>query len=517
MWVRERLVAADDRRRSGVHYTAGALADHVCSLTIDASQRPSAIWDPACGAGGFLLAAARRANPDEDRADVVEGLWGTDTDERSCDVARVVLALWAGSDVEANIGVGDALCELAPVCGGEKRVVVTNPPFLSPLSKTTRSSSDRESALRERFGHRRGAYTDEAALFALVALDWLGDGDRAGLVLPQSLLSNRDGATLRTAVEQTAALIHLWRDDGDVFDAAVSVCAVVLERGSLQENVDRSTGLPPVASTPRPRDPWPALLLDETTIPPVTLPSNANLGEVATCVAGFRDEYYALADLVHESDGAAGTATLVTSGAVDVLSSSAGHLPQRFAKRRWANPVVDTVALTGRASAGDRAARWHIDTLIPKVFVASQTKLVEAVVDPDGQALAVTPLMMAMPIDPSISVWMLAAALSSPPVAAHLRSTRAGSGMSRDAMRLSASSLRELPQPVDRGAWIAAGTLVEDLAQEPLEAAARVDLLRAFATRATDAYGIDDPLLVSWWLALAEANWMRSAELRARK
>jgi type I restriction-modification system DNA methylase subunit len=71
-------------------------------------------------------------------------------------------------------------------------VVVGNPPFLNQLSRAT-------SRRPQRFGG--GPYADAAAEFLALAMRLARPGGRVGLVLPQSLLSTRDAAAIRAAVD----------------------------------------------------------------------------------------------------------------------------------------------------------------------------------------------------------------------------------------------------------------------------------------------------------------------------
>ena len=161
------LQGADDRRRRGAFFTppdvAAALVGHVVG--------GGTVVDPACGAGVFLLAAARRLYEDgcADRRTLVRRcLFGADVDSASVVATRRILAAWAGVDSDEVVGVvvGDPLRDGSSVWPDRPPdgfdSVVGNPPFLGQLrSSTARTDRDR-ALLGERFGSLMGAYTDAA-------------------------------------------------------------------------------------------------------------------------------------------------------------------------------------------------------------------------------------------------------------------------------------------------------------------------------------------------------------------
>ena len=105
--------------------------------------------------------------------------------------------------------------------------------------------------------------------------------------------------------------------------------------------------------------------------------------------ANFRDEYYALVPAV--SDDADGP-RFVTSGLIDPGRSLWGERPVKFAKRAFRHPRVDLAKLDGRF------ADWARHKLVPKVLVANQTSLVEAVADPDGAWIPGVPITSIVPL-----------------------------------------------------------------------------------------------------------------------
>src|SRR5690606_38855482 len=108
---------APEARAAGAHYRPGALAARLEALGVPGpGGAPMRGWDPACGGGAFLLAAADAlVAAGVPPAEVVaQRLWGTDVDPGAVAVAEAALVWWAhrhGVDARpgSHLGVGDAL------------------------------------------------------------------------------------------------------------------------------------------------------------------------------------------------------------------------------------------------------------------------------------------------------------------------------------------------------------------------------------------------------------------------
>ena len=129
---------------------------------------------------------------------------------------------------------------------------------------------------------------------------------------------------------------------------------------------------------------------------------------------------------------------------------------------------------------------WIRDRLVPKVLVASQTRLIEAIVDVDGRCVPCTPVVSVEPVG-GPSIWHLAALLISPVATAWLVTEAAGTALSAAAVRVSAATLAALPLPDDEQAW--------DIAAE----AARNGDVAACGRAMLQAHAVDDDALYAWW------------------
>ena len=462
------------RKQLGAWYTPPDLVDTVVDAVITPEfvagrALPLTVLDPACGDGRFLLAAARRLHD----LGAAAALTGCDLDASAIGAARARLPS------DAELVEADALT--TPWRERRFDLVIGNPPFLSQLAaSTTRGGASRRGG---------GPYADAAAEFLALAGELVDpDGGHVALVLPQSLLASRDAAAIRCSIGERAQMVWSWWSHRRVFDAPVHVCVVAFEFG-MPEPHDRRENWAHVATS---RQGVPAV--------PERLLVDGRLGDRARLNANFRDEYYGMVPAV--GDHPSGP-RLITSGLVDPARSWWGERPVTFARQRYERPRVDLDRLD------DDMVRWARRRLVPKVLVANQTRIVEAVCDPDGEWLPAVPVLGVYPTgshwddtehrpahEVASASWEIAAVLTSSVASAWLWHRGAGTGLSADSIRLSPVTLGALPWPAgDLGA--ATGAL-------------REGDVRGCSTAVTRAYGIADAAaLEGWWTALLERVEMR--------
>jgi len=470
-----------ERRQGGIHYTPEPIAMELVARAMAGRVEP-AVGDPACGGGALLLAAARRlADHGVAHRDVLDRLWGADIDPVAVATAEVALTLWAGCPpASGHLVVADSLLDPP---WPPTDVVVGNPPFATPLSATRARSSARVDTLRSSLGPSVAAYTDDAALHLLAATRLTRPGGSLALLVPRSLLGARDAAPVRGAVEELGTVREVWVPSHR-FDAAVDVCAIVVDRTRAAR--------PPADRAARPRT-WSFHLARAEGVPGVAMPEGATVGEVAAVVAGFRQEYYDLLPHLAEAVERPGGRPVVTTGLVDLGAVRWGQAPARVGGRSWEAPVVDGSVL------GRRGAAWAARTGVPKVLVAGQSRIIETAVDTTGTLLPVVPVVAVLA--PGERLWPLAAALAAPPVVAWAAAEVAGTGRSPRALRVGAPLLRRVPLPPDDEAWQAGSA-----------ALAAGDLF-AFALAMTEAYRCD-PSVARWWCEQAKVAWSPARVLR---
>lgn len=446
------------RKQLGLYYTPPDLCALLTARTladIDATgdwadrdrDRPVTVLDPACG-DGRLLEAIR----------VELHLRGHTVELVGCDVDATALA--SITHPRTRTIHASAL----EYDWGDERfdIVIGNPPYLSQMAAgTTRGGSSR---------HGGGPYADAAAEFLSLAVRLADpDGGRVALVLPQSILASRDAGPIRADVDDRAELAwSWWVQEQQLFDANVNVCVLGFRR--------------PRREPPHPLA-WTRVVTDELGIPPLdptTLTTDGTIGDRAELNVNFRDEYYALVPAV--SDAAHGP-PLVTSGLIDPGVNRWGQRPVKFAKRTFVAPRVDLDRLDARFSD------WARRKLVPKVLVANQTRIVEAVADPEGAVLPGVPVTTVTPLaGPGAAelVWQLAAVLTCPVASALSWHHGAGTGLSTTTVRLTPAGLAALPWPSG------------DLA--PATAALRAGDVPGCGRAVMSAYDIDDDALLTWWL-----------------
>jgi hypothetical protein len=507
--VHEVLLGYQHRRRRGVFYTPGEVAQRLVEAATSTWEPPTAprVGDPASGGGAFLLAAGVWLESlGLDRRTIVdELLWGVDIDPTAAMVTEAALALWAaehGSDARPHVAVADSLRSGLDAWDPPARpfdLVIGNPPFQNQLERRTARDRDTASALRERFGGVVVGYVDTASLFLVAACRLTRPGGRVALVVPQSFLAARDAEPARAALLEQAALTGLWLPRAALFEASVRVCVPVLERAGEPRSVTRWSGetmdpAPPWGGgSPPMSQSWAPLAADLIGAPSVATSTASTLGEWATATAGFRDQFYGLIPFVEEAEATSRRPRLVTSGLIEP-GALAGGKAVRFAGRRFENPGVDIERL--EASDG-RLAAWGRARLVPKVVVATQSRVLEAAVDEEGCWWPSVPVI-AVHADPD-QLWLVAAAINSPFASAWACQRATGAALSDGAIKLSAAQVLELPLPLDRGAWESGADLLTAVARERSPDRQRRALLEFGATMSA-AYELDHTVL-EWWRA----------------
>jgi SAM-dependent methyltransferase len=380
---------ASHRKQFGVHYTPDALVRAIVAEAVFPGAG-SAV-DPACGDGRFLIASGLPETIGVDLDPAAPGLVRDDALKRD----------WGGATFD---------------------VVLGNPPFLNQMARATTRGG------RSSFGG--GPYANAAAEFLALALRLARPGGRIGMVLPQSLLAARDAAPIRRLVDEHAALRWMWWSPTRMFDASVRVWAGVWEVGATQREVRRSYGpdFAPIDTIDRPAT-WSGLITDHAVGSANEGPS---LGSIATFRQNFRDQYYGLVGVVGDDvDGP----PLITSGLIDPGVCHWGRRPVRFAKQRYEAPRVDLDRLD------DRMRRWADERLVPKILIANQTRVIEAVHDRDGAWLPSVPVVTCFTDKPDRVLHVLASDTANRWVHHH----HAGSGLSAGTVRLSPDLLASIP------------------------------------------------------------------------
>jgi hypothetical protein len=497
----------DTRKRSGVFYTPPALVEWILDYTLKPLLIPGArprVFDPTCGCGRFLTAAHTRLTrflaeegDTEPAKSAATLIYGMDTDSGALLLCKASLQAQGADilDLETRILSGNALLEQPKAAPFD--VVLGNPPFLNQLENRTLLPKEIAIALRNQHPGLVLPYTDTAAVLLYRASRLLNASGRLGMVQPQSLLSARDAAPIRAQLAQHHALEALWLSTEAVFPGALAlVCALVLGPAAPSITPIRAYGhsflplpaqdwqMQALANSPS----WSGLIQDALGIPVFTGKTSGTLADLALVTADFRDEYYGILPLTIEQEIADERAfpKLILTGHLEPNASLWGRRAVRFGRRPWLYPRVDAEKLlTGFLS------RWATKRLVPKILVATQTRVLEAAVDREGLWLTTTPTLSVIP-NSKEDLWKIAALLLSPYASAWAMARAAGSALAPDRIKLSASQLQSLPLPEKLDFWDQAAACLEN--SVPGDKAA---LLLA-AQKMMAAYSLEEEVY-GWW------------------
>ena len=544
-----RLAELSLRKSQGSYFTPDDVVDALLRACLDPVLAELAgrgvdavaavrILDPTCGTGNFLVAAFERVRaalvrgghmPDLAASRAMRCVAGIDLDADAVDICRTLLVQAAGggddacSIVERNVKCADSLIMARrqpqtlfaddDELGGDWEtfmtdidaasgfdVVVGNPPFLNQLQRETMFTAAYLRKVKDRFGNAAGGYVDPAALFLLVGVDVLKlDRGRLCLIEPLSVLSTRGAGAVRQALLSQATLSAVWFAEEPIFeDAAVEIWAPILQTGIDAGPVAVLAGRSVTESgTTKPPDAhdnsWGALLASRAGVPAREWVTAGTLADIVSATADFRDQYYGLADhVVDRNEGGDDVPKLVTSGLIDPAHLLWGERETTFNRTRYMSPRVVVAELS------EDLQLWARKRLVPKVLVATQTKILEPIVDVDGVLLPSVPVVsVEAPVD---ALWRVAALLVSPPVAAIAASRHLGAALSADALKLSARDIAALPLPADAQWWNVAAVAFEQ-ASAACSESERLEHLAECAEAMCAAYGAaDDGDLRRWWI-----------------
>jgi len=418
------------RKELGAFYTppwmVEVILDHALEPVLDGLADPLTIsvCDPACGAGVFLIGAARRIAR---RAGVSVGqavdrcVLGVDLDPAALELARAMLC-------EAG-AIQPQLCHTNgvayPPVGID--VFIGNPPFRNVIERTSPSATRSNYPIL-------GGTADLAFEFVAMASGHVKAGGRVGFVLPRAFLGATSSARLRASLHPR--MIVLPTSARHFAGAAVFVALVVTgDKGSCLVAAGDSQGELQWREVKERDDNWWRLLHQ---MPPTAGGHrlDARFEVHTSLIAG---EAYEIRDRIRENGNGM---KLVTTGLIEPKDCLWGVQPCRFLGATYRKPTVDlggiSVALDRRVK---RARR-------PKILVAGLSTRIEAFLDPKGETFgAVSTYTICHPEDDQLALEALLDHILSKEVTQRFRSELGASAMGGGSITLTKRFLQELSLP----------------------------------------------------------------------
>ena len=209
---------ADSRGQEGQFFTPPA-AIRILAAFVE-PRRCEKVIDPACGAGGFLFAAARHLlTGGADREIVAASLFGVEKDQYLGRIARMRLALLMRQNI--NVAVGDSLAWrsaekssfMSRLLPGSYDAVLTNPPFGSKIIAASEGVRRSFNLAHRWIEDRSGGLVQTGdllptsppqTLFVERCLSLVRPGGRVGMVVPESLLSGQNYSHVVEFLRQNA-------------------------------------------------------------------------------------------------------------------------------------------------------------------------------------------------------------------------------------------------------------------------------------------------------------------------
>lgn len=190
---------ADDERRKelGQYFTPESVRERLADALFGRAGAPvseTAVLDPACGTGEFLLTVSEYTDSTE--------IVGWELDEEAAEVAREVVP-------EAEIETTDALREEPE---RDFDVVIGNPPYFE---------FDPDDDLRERYEESVYGRVNIYSLFIQKGIEVLRDGGYLAYVVPPSVKNGAYFSAVREYILETSEVAHLSTlDDAHLFYGA---------------------------------------------------------------------------------------------------------------------------------------------------------------------------------------------------------------------------------------------------------------------------------------------------------
>ncbi|EMA19929.1 N-6 DNA methylase [Haloarcula argentinensis] len=185
----QEMVGETFRAELGAYFTPREIVRFIVDfLGVEKDDR---LLDPSCGSGGFFVGALDHLSDKVDSSEqitnyVEENVWGLDINNRMARTSRFNLFTYSNST--GNIHLSDALRPPEPEFAEESfDLILSNPPFAG--------QEDRDGVLQEYDIGRKDdgsvRSVSKELPFIEKIINWLDEGGKAGIVLPESVFNNQ--------------------------------------------------------------------------------------------------------------------------------------------------------------------------------------------------------------------------------------------------------------------------------------------------------------------------------------
>lgn len=241
------LITKEVRKDLGTHSTPAYLIDYMVGRLepriSSMKEDERVVFEPACGHGGFLVAAVRlltsllkgqTAKPEGRRDYLRRMIQGCDKDEFAIEIARLSLTL---TDIPNPNGWRLQPCDafesdVLERNSSRARILLANPPF-EPFKLADRTRYSKS--------FRKPNHTSKAAEILHRSLAALPAKGVFGLVIPQTLLGSKDGKSLRKLLVEYSDFEEICLFPDKVFNFADVESAIIIgEKVELRSDINKT-------------------------------------------------------------------------------------------------------------------------------------------------------------------------------------------------------------------------------------------------------------------------------------
>ncbi len=238
------LIPQRYRRQAGQFWTNQLVSEWMVQWLLQ--SEPNYFADVGCGAGNFLLTAARK-QLNEPRAPMV--LYGCDVSPLVLNTALAAFQMQGENQPLPTLVAQDYLKEALPP---QADAVICNPPYTRHHHIRPEVKDDLQALFKARFRVDVSRLGTLALYFLLKLISEMHDGARAAFIVPMEVLDAGYGkAAKRILCQHTtlSAIVHFSPRMNAFHKVDVGACILLLSKGRTQENLVRHLTLSTLPKT----------------------------------------------------------------------------------------------------------------------------------------------------------------------------------------------------------------------------------------------------------------------------